>query len=104
MSYRIQSQAGKTTYNIKELLIDTYSDIASINVKTLAPGSTVFVIDKSEHYMLNNKFEWVKVSIGGGNNVLSGAVSGEVELIYDGGEIDGAPDLSVVYEGGEVKI
>ena len=103
MAYRISSQAGKVTYNLKELIVDTYDDIASIDVRKVAPGSTAFVIDSSEHYMLNNKYQWVKVDIGGGSGVISGIASGEIEVIYDGGEIDGIPDVEVIYNGGGVK-
>lgn len=101
MAYRISSQAGKVTYNLKEFTVDTYADIADIDVRKTAPGSTAFVIDTSEHYMLNSQFKWVKVDIGGGSGVISGITSGEIEVIYDGGVVDGKADYAVIYDGGE---
>lgn len=53
MSFRILSNSGKTHYGVNEYIIDTYDDIKKLNVKNITPGSTVFVIDVSEYYMLN---------------------------------------------------
>ena len=94
MTYRISSQAGKVTYNLKELVADTYNDISKINVTSLAPGSTVFVIDTSECYMLNSKKEWKLVYLnqvydGGGAEPPSGDddPSDELHVIWDGGGV-----------------
>jgi hypothetical protein len=94
MAYRISTQAGKVTYNLKELIADTYNDISKINVTSLAPGSTVFVIDTSECYMLNSKKEWKLVHF---NCVYDGegveppsnndCILNEDHIIWDGGVV-----------------
>ena len=59
-------------------------------------GSTVFVIDKSETYMLNGQRKWVKVALSGGN------ISGDI--IYDGGNPEDTTDNpdDIIYEGGVI--
>lgn len=95
MAYRISSQAGKVTYNLKELVADTYNDISKINVTSLAPGSTVFVIDTSECYMLNSKKEWKLVYL---NQVYDG---GGIELPSDNDNPSNEDD-HIIYDGGGV--
>ena len=46
-------------------LLDTYDEITEINTSIVAPGSTCFVIDTSEYYMLNTEDEWIKVNLYG---------------------------------------
>ena len=87
MSFRILNQSGQITYNLKEFIVDTYNEITKINKHTTAPGSTCFVIDTSEYYMLNTKYEWVKVNLHG-DKTVSDIISGEVEVIYDGGVVE----------------
>lgn len=95
MSFRILKQTGKTTYNLKEFTVDTYDDIKKINTTQLAIGSTVFVIDTSECYMLNSKKEWKLVHLnqvydGGGVEPPSGNDDPSNEddhIIYDGGGV-----------------
>lgn len=112
MSYHIFSNSGKVAYGVKELIIDTYNDINKFNVKFLTPGTTVFVIDVSEYYMLNTQLKWVQVDHNG-NGLVSDIISGEVEVIYDGGELkpldggdtdgpEGPVELEFVYDGGGV--
>lgn len=64
MSYAITSQNGHTSYGVKEFVIDKKQDLEafenSIDINT-APGSTVFIVETSEVYMLNNKKEWVEI-------------------------------------------
>ena len=96
MAFRISSQSGKKTYNLKELVVDTFSDIATINVNNLAIGSTAFVIDTSEYYMLNSKREWIKIVRGGGSGGIVNPE--EYELIWDGGLLSSSGDI--IYESG----
>ena len=91
MSFHILSNSGKLAYGVKEFIIDTYDDINAINVKSITPGSTVFVIDASEYYMLNTKLEWKKVNIANGATAPGqggGSTPEEIEVIYDGGGLD----------------
>ena len=90
MAFRIISQAGKPVYNLKELVVDTYDDVATIRTADLAVGSTVFVIDTSKYYMLNTQKQWIKVNIANGNGNTSGDndnPDNKYEIVYDGGEV-----------------
>lgn len=71
-------------YGIKHYYADTYNDIVEIPIKDTAPGSTVFVIDTSTYYMLNNQKKWISVqlSTGGGGGGTPGG-----EIIYEGGGV-----------------
>ena len=48
-------------YNVMELTCDTVADIATAPT-TYRPGSTIFVIETSDVYMLNGDKVWTKVS------------------------------------------
>lgn len=87
MSYGILKQNGQDMYNIKEFIVDTYDSLATIEVRNIGPGSTCFVIDTSEYYMLNTKKQWVKVNLYGDKTVQD-IVDGKVEVIYDGGVLE----------------
>jgi hypothetical protein len=87
MSYGILKQNGQDMYNIKEFIVDTYDSLATIEIRNISPGSTCFVIDTSEYYMLNTKYEWVKVNLNGDKTVQD-IVDGKVEVIYDGGVLE----------------
>lgn len=111
MSFRIQSQSGRTTYNLKKFTVDTFADISKIAVRELAVGSTVFVIDTSENYMLNSQRQWIKVKLGGGTAI---ADPEEYQVVWDAGvvkadndeDVNGIPDLEegdVIWNGGEEK-
>jgi hypothetical protein len=88
MSFKILNQNGQKAYNLKEIIVDSYNKEEMDKLaKTTAPGSTCFVIDTSEYYMLNTKYEWVKVNLNGDKTVQD-IVDGKIEVIYDGGEIE----------------
>lgn len=86
MSFRISNQNGQNAYNLREYIADTKDNLTEIKTAGLAPGSTCFIIDTSEYYMLNTKYEWVKVNLHGDKTVQD-IVDGNVEVIYDGGEV-----------------
>lgn len=96
MAFRIASQSGKKVYNLKEFVVDVFDDIEKINTRELAVGSTAFVIDTSETYMLNSKKEWIKVTVSSGSGGIVNPE--EYELIWDGGSVSGGGNT--VYEGG----
>lgn len=56
----ITKQNGQPTYNLMEYVVDTEDDIKSLP-REVAMGSTTFVINTGEVYMLNGKKEWVKI-------------------------------------------
>ena len=99
MAFRIASQSGKKVYNLKEFVVDVFDDIKKINTRELAVGSTAFVIDTSETYMLNSKKEWIKITI---KSSGSGTITPEEnEIIWDGGSVSSSGDT--IYEGGNVE-
>ena len=52
-------QGSRTDYNYKEYVLDTKNDLVTINTKDCCAGSTAYIIETKEVYMLNNKKEWV---------------------------------------------
>lgn len=56
----VLSANGKVTYNVYEFICDTEDDIENLS-KNCAAGSTAFVIETKDVYMLNSKREWVKI-------------------------------------------
>ena len=94
---RIRANGNRLAHGIKKFTVDTFDEVAKINLASVAMGSTAFVIDKSETYMLNGQRKWVKVTLSGG----SGG-NGPGDIIYDGGDsgdVNDNPD-DVIYEGG----
>lgn len=102
---------NKIAYGIKHYNLDTEADLQEINVNREMMGTTVFVIETSQQYMLNSKKEWKKVNTannsgGSGSNdeiYDGGGVEGD-ENIYDGGGVGGdtPPSDDNIYEGGGV--
>ena len=76
MAYISANSNGKSAYGIKRMFFDTIADLFALSTKNLYPGSTAFIIDASETYMLNNKYEWKKIS----DNPFY-----DDNIIYDGG-------------------
>ena len=90
--FRIAGQRG--AHGVVQYVADTSADIAQLPIYH-TPGSTAFVIETSERYMLNNKRIWKKI--------LSSNSSEEYdEVIYDGGleESDEPEAFEVIYDGG----
>lgn len=56
----IMKTNGHVTYNLKEFVVDSETDIALLPLEC-AMGSTAFVIETGDVYMLNGKREWVKI-------------------------------------------
>ena len=52
---------GKPVNNLYEYVCDTEDDIYNLP-KGCAPGSTAFIIETAEVYMINSNREWVKIS------------------------------------------
>lgn len=56
----IMKNSGHVTYGLKEYVVDSESDIELLPVDGVM-GSSAFVIESGEVYMLNGKKEWVKI-------------------------------------------
>lgn len=82
----IYKQNGKIRYGVKEYILDTVKDVASLPTDPLdvKPGSIAFVVDSSETYMLNNAQNWVKIITGstGGTGSTEGGDDGGFLRIY----------------------
>ncbi len=97
----IGSNSNKIAYGIKHFNLDEVVDLAELNKATLTPGSTVFIISTSKHYMLNGNKKWVEIQpfcqAGGGSG---GGGGSDNDYIYDGGSIDGS-DPTITPPGGD---
>ncbi len=56
-------QGSRVDYNYKEFYVDTFADLASIDLEAEkpCPGSIAFIIATSEVYVLNSQLEWKKI-------------------------------------------
>lgn len=81
----IAKNGNTKAYGIKHYIVDTEADIQNIDFSTSGMGTTVFVIDTSNQYMLNGSKELKKITSaynpGGGEDSTT-------EVIYDGGDED----------------
>jgi len=57
MGVYMSKQSNRTDYNLREYILDTTADVASLPT-TDAPGSTAFVIETGTALMLNTQGEW----------------------------------------------
>lgn len=80
----ISANSDIKAYGVKHFLADTLTDITGIDISTAAVGSTCFIIDSSDTYMLNHAKQWKKIKA-----ASTGGDSGEGDTsatyIYDGG-------------------
>ena len=63
MGISIYSNSGKINYGIKHLILDTQKDLQQLTNQYIA-GTTVYITQTKETYILNNQKQWVKM---GGN-------------------------------------
>ena len=86
MAYTAIYANGSTFNAVKKFVIDTFNEIYDIDTSQLSPGSTAFDISTSKTYMLNNKRQWIEISMG---NTYDGGSSGDSggDIIYDGGGV-----------------
>ena len=76
----IGANGNKIAYGIKHYNVDIESDRLAINTFNLTPGTTVFVIENSKHYMLNGARKWVEIKPYGQGSSSNGG--------HDGGNMD----------------
>ena len=81
----IISNSGKTAYGIQHFVVDEQTDVAQVNPRQCAVGSTVFVIATSKYYMLNSKKEWQNVNLGNTGGI-AGVPDGDI-IVYEGGVV-----------------
>lgn len=90
----IGANRNRLAYGIKHYNLDTESDLQKINTSKEVMGTTAFVIETSQRYILNGSKEWKKIISTSG----SGGGSSGGDEIYDGGGVDGED----IYDGGGV--
>ena len=56
----IMKNGGRVTYDLNEYVVDSEDDVKLLP-REVAMGSTAFVINTGDVYMLNGKKEWVKI-------------------------------------------
>ena len=83
MGYSVTVNNGKVHYGVNHYTADTVEDLKKVPVG--APGSTVFCIENSQHYMLDTQGYWRKVNLGSGSGSTSGDDTVDTEVIYEGG-------------------
>ena len=94
MAYTTVYLNGHQDNMVRRFVVDTVADIGSIDTSQLKPGSTVFVIEDSANYMLNNKYQWRQIKNSGGGG------GGDIDhIIYDGSDEDNPGNVD--YDGGE---
>ena len=104
----IGANRNRKAYGIKHYNLDTESELSKINVNREVMGTTAFVIETSQRYMLNGSKEWKKINVatngggtGGNDFVYDGGGVENDENIYDGGGVGNGSDDNI-YEGGGV--
>lgn len=78
----IRANSNKIAYGVKELVIDTDAELATLNVSNLAVSTVVFSIESSKYFMLNTQREWKEI------NPFSSTNSASEILDLDAGSID----------------
>lgn len=61
MGYRLTATNGKSQYNQQEWVVDTVADLQNIPTNRSDMGSTAFVIETSQVFMLNSDGEWKEI-------------------------------------------
>lgn len=87
MAISIYSNRGIKSYGIKHYILDTTDDLKKVSINC-TPGSTAFITETSQYYMLNNKKTWVLINVaagGGGNSGGTPDIHDGDNIIYDGG-------------------
>lgn len=85
----IYSNGNRVAYGIKHYDLDSIEDLKNVNKNSLTPGSTIFIINSSKYYKLNNKRQWIEIyPYGKGNTSGNNGDDDSDDMIYDGGSID----------------
>ena len=69
---------------VKSFVCDKKDELSEISLRTTLMGSTCFVIEDNDYYILDGNYKWVKKKMNGSS---SGQNPSDNEYIMDGGEI-----------------
>ena len=61
MGFYLKQQSSRLDYNYKEYILDKEEDLDEVPITVCASGSTGFIIETSDVYMLNSNKEWKKI-------------------------------------------
>lgn len=96
------SQGGQIQYGVYDFVLDSTADLVSLpGLDHIKAGSTAFVIETSQYYMINHAGAWVKVTLAT-NNPGGGGGGTTPDDNYDGGEVIPGTGSDDNYNGGEV--
>lgn len=84
MAYSLYKQDGEIIYGVKDFIVDTPADIATLptDLDKIKVGSQAFVISSSERFMLNSQGAWIKVNLEMSNEDASNAANGGTLTIF----------------------
>lgn len=83
--FTIGANGNNIAYGIKHLILDDKDDLNKLS-NTESMGTTCFIIETSEYYMLNGKRKWIKINPNGSTTSGSGNEGDSSdEIIYEGG-------------------
>lgn len=94
----IKRNSNKVAYGIKHYIFDKEDDLITDRRKlsTTYPGSTAFIIDTSNTYMLNGSYEWIKIKSNNSSN------SGGSTTPDSGNGGNGNDDDLTIWDGGDI--
>lgn len=92
MSFILKKVGESSNIPYREYVCDEVIDITLIDTKTCSMGSTCYVINTGETYILNSQKQWKKymgISSGGTGGGGTGTPNPGDTIIYDGGSANG---------------
>lgn len=91
MSHILKTVGKTPNIPLKHFLCDEIVDIANIDTTYLPMGSTVYVINVGDTYILNSVKQWKKMTTSSGSSSGgdSSAPNPDDTYIYDGGGVGG---------------
>lgn len=89
MGISIISNSGIKTYGIKHFIVDTEAEVNTVSTDC-APGSTIFILETSQSYMLNTKHKWISVNLNSAGGNSSSDLDNTDTIIFNGGTPGGS--------------
>lgn len=87
MAISIYSNSGNINYGIKHFTLDTIKDLEKISIN-YTPGSTIYISESSETYILNNSHKWILFNNNNNNNNNNEETDIDIR-IFNGGAPEG---------------
>lgn len=106
--HSIRAEKGQVKYGIYDFILDTEAELKNFKIlkNKILPGSTIFIVENSTKYILNNQYQWKQIktcSTSNKNESSNNDSDEDNEIIYDGGDLSGSDDENhIIYDGGDV--